>query len=316
MPKRKEITPRWRNKPWPRRYAYAPGLVGLGLMIFSAGCLAFLVDFDLHRWRGLLQDERVWLAAGGAAFFWLGFIIALSGTLQIRRWSSRPAETSVGEGHIVQDYAWSPLGIGDDTENALKARLWTVVTAGGMVAPFHLVAFVSAPSIFALSNNERNIFTAGVILFILVFFGLVDWFILYHIGDALRWGRQRLYFGKIWVRFSKFPYHPGEMLTVTFEGGEKLKETQLSVVLRRIEEKLVPQEDTMHLACCEVYADQRECATDTRGYAAIAFPLPENAIGTCFNQREPTYWELAIKARPSGISYEGIFYMPVYGRGE
>jgi len=127
MPKRKEITPRWRNKPWPRRYAYVPALMGLGVMTFSAVWLAFLIDFDLHRWRDLVQGERVWLAAGGAAFLWLGSIIALSGTLQTRRWSARPAETSVGEGHIVQDYAWSPLGIGDDTENALKARLWTAL---------------------------------------------------------------------------------------------------------------------------------------------------------------------------------------------
>jgi hypothetical protein len=222
----------------------------------------------------------------------------------------------VGEGHIVQDYAWSPLGIGDDTENALKARLWTAVTMVGMVAPFHLIAFFSAPSIFASFNNARDILTVGVILFILVFFGLVDLIILDHIGGALRWGRQRLYFGKTWVRFGKFPFHPGETLAVTFEGGEKLKETRLSVELRRIEEKRVPDVDGDRLACCEVYADQRECATDTRGYAVIAFPLPENAIGTCFNQREPAYWELAIKARPSGISYEGIFYMPVYGRGE
>ena len=288
----KEIARQWRGQAGPPScliYVFSAPVIFVG-----AGALAVVLGVVPVALNPGTPKSLV--AAFGLAFLAGGVAVLSIGLWQAR---NRRAKATVYQA----DYAWSPLGISDDTVNTVWQSAWKALALGSFLAPFHIIMFFLIRPVGSI---------AGIVAWAIL--GLFDLCLAGLIWQSFYWARQRLRFGKTWVRFSRFPFHPGETLAVTFEGGPKLESLNLSVGLRCIEEKLSDGIDNPGLRCYEVYLDQRACATDYSGRASITFSLPGDVPGTQLSQKTPTYWELVIEAEAPGGCYAGTFLMPIYAK--
>ncbi len=296
----KRIGKQWRGNPLPPPGCMVP--FSLLLIITSVFLLGVAANPSLF---GVNLLAPRWVAAvEGMIFLGGGITLGILSVHVWRRNRQSKALSNTPEFPCQTDYAWSPIGIGDDNTNIPLRSLWQAIPLGFFLVLFHvmLLAFL------------REVRLAGKVLTFAVL-GLFDLIFLGLVSQVVYWGWQRLRFGSTRARFGRFPFYPGTELIVTFEGGPKLSNTPLAVSLRCVEERALGFDDSPGLECYAIYHDQQQYATDSKGQAAISFSLPADVPGTCLSRKMPTYWELIVKAQITNGRYEGLFLMPVYSKG-
>jgi hypothetical protein len=295
----KRISKQWRGNLLPPRGCMS--LFSLPLIIAGLFLVGVAVQPSLFRIN--LLSPRWVIVTVGLAFLVIGIYFAILPNIAPGRKRRKKAPGITQEFPCQTDYPWSPSGISDDNANIPRRSLWQALPLGSFLAAFHWLIFTPF--------QRESLPVKGLILAVL---GLFDLIFLGLVWQTLYWGWQRLRFGRTQVRFGRFPFYPGTELTVTFEGGERLSITPLSVSLRCIEERSVGFDESPSLECFAIYLDQQQVATNFKGQATISFPLPEDVPGTCLSRKMPTYWELIVKAQIPNGRYEGLFLMPIYSQ--
>ena len=132
--------------------------------------------------------------------------------------------------------------------------------------------------------------------------------LVYYIMHAVKYGKTKL-------TFAKFPFSPGEKLTVIFSPNRFSK---LHCTLRFVEERLEREQSVdnkKEIVCYELYNEQQEVTCSAKmEKVPIKFNLPDNPEWT--NQLQGThfinYWELEVEAEHPGIDFHTTFLLPVY----
>ena len=124
--------------------------------------------------------------------------------------------------------------------------------------------------------------------------------------------------GTAHVSFAKFPFHPGERVTLRFgmsEGGAQFERASFN--LRRIEEaprKPVtwPRGPWKYFSLVEHRPPGGLPGPDH--YVTLEFDLPDDVAGTDLSASPRAYWTLDVVANTSAGPYVESFLIPVYER--
>jgi hypothetical protein len=133
------------------------------------------------------------------------------------------------------------------------------------------------------------------------------------------WKAWRIYgVGTAHVTFTRFPYHPGERVTLHFgmsEGGAQFQ--RAAFCLRRIEvaRGISPLEFRGARRYFGIRAERPPGELPgSDHHVAIEFDLPADVAGTHLSASPPSYWTLDVIANTSAGPYVESFLIPIYER--
>ncbi len=124
--------------------------------------------------------------------------------------------------------------------------------------------------------------------------------------------------GTAYVSFTKFPFHPGERVTLHFgmsAGGAQFE--RAAFCLRRIE--VAPGFSPLQTRGARRHSGMRldRPPGELPGsdhHVTIEFDLPEDVAGTHLSASPPAYWTLDVIANTSAGPYTESFLIPIYER--
>jgi len=143
------------------------------------------------------------------------------------------------------------------------------------------------------------------------------WFLGGLATTGMAWQAWRVWgVGTAHVSFAKFPFHPGERVTLHFgmsEGGAQFERASLN--LRRIEE-LSRNPATWPPGTWRCFSlVQHRPPGELPGpdhYVTLEFDLPEDVSGTALSTPPRAYWALDVVANTTSGPYVESFLIPVY----
>ena len=144
------------------------------------------------------------------------------------------------------------------------------------------------------------------------FFNLI---LLGYLYQLLGYTWQRIRFGHARLNFDRFPYYPGDTLSLSFRNPKGLNAVPLTMTLRCIEEKTgyrSKYDVEGQIVCEQIFAEQKEARSDDSGRADVSFSIPPDAPGTKLMAKMPVYWELLVESLEPRIKYKRVFLIPVY----
>ncbi|MBI2069523.1 MAG: hypothetical protein HYT79_02895 [Elusimicrobia bacterium] len=201
------------------------------------------------------------------------------------------------------DYDWDFQGIADGSGRRL-ARYWIETWAMGVfLALVHWVTFLDFERLF------------GLLIVALIF----DCFWLFGLYRTVKATLGRRRFGSAYLRFKKFPYHPGEQAAFELVLGSNARDLEhLTLTLRQIEVGRIKTPDNeRQTAFFERHADQivldKNAIAQHIGIPAT-FNIPRDAVGTRRETPNPVHWELMVEGKAPGVDLETCFFVPIYDR--
>ena len=136
----------------------------------------------------------------------------------------------------------------------------------------------------------------------------------------------RARFGKSFLQFNQFPYHPGQTFEASFENPRGIGQfKKITFMLRYIEEvwEKAPVTGTPELQAYQCWADtftvdqpgEHQPHQSSRSGVPVTFLLPDDRqMTTKLNARPVHYWELHIRADRATVPFEAKFLVPVYAK--
>ena len=203
------------------------------------------------------------------------------------------------------DYPWSARG---SSENKLRQVLTSFVALAvfsAFLAPFNWVAF--------FSTNTSIVWQLIV--------GGLDLIIMIGVGGrcVTRVGRY-LKFGNGRVNFHSFPFCLGEIMSVSLKNlpWRQPGLTNLTIMLRCIEEAYESRGKETNVVCYQVYADARTVQhsdIQPNGDLQLSWTLPDNkALTSTPSERPARFWELEVVGAAPGFDYNSRYIFPVYAK--
>jgi len=238
----------------------------------------------------------------GLAFLLAGLIVLFRGLLGVwnQRRIARLGERRQSEPWLA-DYPWDRRGLRDRPGGRVALAFFFFVFMAVFLVPFNWWAWWSGEGPWMV-RIVVGLFD-GVTL-------LVAGGFVYQLGQLLKFGRSRL-------AFRRFPYHPGETLSVGFSGTrlDHLKAT-LRFVEERFETTGSGKNRSTRLVSYTHFDDQRELtAPPGHPEIEIVFEIPDNPEWVTELSAKPVrYWELLIESEQPGIDFKTTFPLPVYTR--
>ncbi len=252
-----------------------------------------------------MHAPRTVVVACGAIFALAGLYVAVNGVIDIRRKraaaeraASMPAEP------WWWDYPWRPDGIGNDTRREIARASGFALFFVIFLTPFHWVGF--------FSEHPVPPFAIGALFFDVVLVGVFV--------RAARLALMRRRYGASWLRFKRFPFHPGEPVELSLDGyGGLSAMTQLTGTLRCVQERYETRGSgrnrSTKVVCYALWSATMVAERNRDGGFDFAFDVPAGAPASALAERPARYWELAVKSDDvPGVDYSASFYVPVYQR--
>lgn len=280
-----------------------------GLAFVAIGTAIALIGFRVIPVAPASVHAPRWLIA------LVGFLFALPGLAAVLGGIASLFRRSALDARIAQspdqpwlgDYPWK-------TEGFRAGGLWPSLRAflGAafiflFLAPFHGWAY-----------HDGSCFLYGIV-------GLFDLLALGTIAYGLHLFIRFVKFGSSWVRYHKFPYHPGDLVELAWGSDRGIGSfRKLVFTLRQIQERLETRgsddgQTTTHVRY-QQWADR--FVIDGPGQhpggadLPVTFLLPPDARGTELRGNPPRYWELEIHADTPGVDFKETYLIPVYPRGK
>ena len=126
--------------------------------------------------------------------------------------------------------------------------------------------------------------------------------------------------GDAYLAFAKFPFHPGERVTLRFgmsSGGATFRRVEFRL------SRVAPERPTSDPA--PVIGVRKQSMSEFRPpgalpgsdfYVEVSFDLPADARGTRLSRAKPEYWILDVLGATSSGPYAESFLVPIYARPE
>lgn len=297
-------TPVWAFESRIHRTAYGGSAMLLALPFVAFGGYLSLAGFGYLPLLGTAHAPLWVIGAVGVTFALAGAILL---GYAVRGLSARRRVAELQRRRAAQpwlrDYPWDPQGIEDQPAGGWVRLLGLTAVVAALAVPFNWWAFASGEGTWMV-----RIAAAGMDLVVLV----SALAFLYRLAAALKFGRSRL-------SFSRFPFSPGDVLSV---GLSPNRFPNLDVTLRFVEEWFETRGHGRHrrvtLRSAQRWQARQRISPHRRDpEVAIRFQLPDNASWTTRLTADPgiAYWELLVEAQGPGIDYRARFPLPVYPRG-
>jgi hypothetical protein len=242
-----------------------------------------------------MEMQEAWGGGAGVVLFGVASVVVIAGVhvghhlLRRRRFARerrrRPTEP------WMWDHPWDPEG---ETLGAVRRALEHGWTRPGCLG---LAAFVLVPTIvaFAASGLRAAAFAA--------------------LGASAAWAAFAVWrghgLGACRVAYAKFPFHPGETVTLRIgvsEGGASF--THAEFHLRRIDERSGEPQVVFE----RTIRRPPGLLPGPEQYVELDFDVPATAGGTELLSLRPSYWVLDVVARTTAGPYCGSFLVPIYAR--
>ena len=281
---------------WPSvNYGIRCALVGAAIIAVSR----FGSDARVHA-------PRTVIAACGAIFALAGAYVAINGIVDIRRKraTARLAATMPAE-PWSWDYPWQPEGIGNDTRREIARASGFALFCVVFLTPFHWIGF--------FSPHPVPPFAVGALIFDLVVVGVL--------ARAVRLALMRRRYGASWLRFRRFPFHPGEPVELSLDGyGGLSAMPRLTGTLRCVQERYesrgTGRNRSTKVICYALWSATVVAERNRDGGFDFSFDVPPDVRTTALAERPARYWELAVSSDDvPGVDYSASFYVPVYPGG-
>lgn len=204
-----------------------------------------------------------------------------------------------------RDYPWHAEG---DEKGPLRAILASIAAAcfvGIFLAPFN----------YWMITDGSWILILVIGLFNLIFIAAV-WGMIHTIWQSMKYGRSRL-------GYDRFPYHPGEVVEMTWSTAGGVGDyRKISFTLRCIEEERVTQGTGKNRRTVNVryqlWSDEFVIDEPGRHTAESSIPLtfaiPEDLPGTNLSGNQPRYYLLQVEADTPGPDFKADYLVPIYPR--
>lgn len=288
------------------------GMSSVGMLLFGLPFFGFGIWATLAGLKLIPMDESKlhaphWvLAAFGIVFALAGVMVWGMGWRQLKA-NRRRAELGLRDPALA-DYPWD--------ERSFTPPRWTrAAKAIGGVA--FLALFLSMFNWWAFVQGGPWMLKAIVILFdaLLAF---LAWQAAKLIGRTLKFGSSR-------IEFERFPYRPGDTVSVHWLVPNGLTHVARGTfTLRCVEEwyeatgagknrsrHLVQETIWSATAHLEQPRDLQPGRTEE-----VRFEIPADAPGTLMNTKDakPVFWELVIDLDLAGLDFKETYLVPVYGK--
>ena len=252
-----------------------------------------------------MHAPRTVIAACGGIFALAGLYVAINGVIDIRRKravalraAAMPAEP------WWWDYPWRPEGIGNDTWREIAKALGFALFFVIFLTPFHWIGF--------FAPHPAPPFAVGALIFDLVVIGVL--------ARAVRLALMRRRYGASWLRFRRFPFHPGERVELSLDGYGGLSALPsltgtLRCVQERYETRGTGRNRSTKVICYALWSATTVAERNRDGGFDFEFDVPAGERSCALRERPARYWELAVNSDDvPGVDYAASFYVPVYPR--
>jgi hypothetical protein len=275
--------------------------VNYGAFFFLAG--AGIASRGWFGGREGMHTPPTVVVACGAIFALVGLYVAINGIVDVRRKraiaqraAAMPAEP------WWWDYPWRPEGIGNDTRREIARALGFALFMVIFLTPFHWVGF--------FARHPFLPFAVGAVIFDLVIVGILF--------RAARLTLMRRRYGRSWLRFGHFPFHPGERVELSLDGyGGLSAMPRLTGTLRCVQERYetrgTGKNRSTKVICYALWSSTVVAERNRNGGFDFSFDLPADARSSALGERPARYWELAVDSDDvPGVDYSACFFVPVY----
>lgn len=291
------------SKPDSRIYrtAYGPSAVWLGLGCAAIGSFFSLGGFGIFPLPGKAHAPFWVIGMVGLAFLLCGLTLTghgIRGTVHQRRHGTLRSRYR-GQ-PCYRDYPWHQRGIHDTPASRWLYQFLGFLLMGVFLIPFNWWAFLS----------DDGPWPARVAV------GIFDLLLLLTLFSGIYRLLQFTKFGRSHLAFSRFPFHPGEKLAVSFSPNrfEFLKAT-LRFVEERFEQRGSGSHRSTSHVCLEHYNESKHLnPPEWLPAVEIVFDLPDNPAWVTRLSADPAvrYWELVVESEQPGIDFRTTFPLPVY----
>lgn len=289
----------------PRVPAWLALLIGLGLI--AAGAALGLVGAGVLRPEPRVPAPAAVPYAIGVTFVVLGaWLLALRIEDGLREGRARRLRRTMAGAPWLADHPWNPAGAWDETGRRAVATAILAGILGTFLVPFNWVAF----------SPRSGIDLWGRILFVVVT-SAFDILTVVVAGNAVYFGWRRARFGRVFLRFERFPLTLGTSARVWLRVSRPPADCRLAATIRCVEERYVSDGDSSSTQSEQVWADSRPIEPAWGRLAGswnlpIGLQLPLGPYETRLSDRPPRYWELEVHGAAPGVDFGAIFLVPVY----
>ncbi len=281
------------------------GLPFLGIGVFIILMAANVLHF---KQRGAKAPPEV-MAIAGVVFAAPGLMLIIHGLRGIVR--RRRAATTLArrpDEPWFADYPWNSQGIHDSQAHRVFSAFTGMAYMALFASPMNYIAF------FVAKSTAMKLFVIfGLDLFVAVF-------LFAFVYRLTRW----LKYGAATLRFSRFPFHPGETLDLQYMPAKlPIGASSIVCTLRCIREAYETRpgykRKTEVVVCYCIHEQTKTIdALSLSSFAdrtvPVSFEIPSDAPATALNERPPTYWELEVSAETPGVDVNSRFLIPIYDR--
>ena len=244
------------------------------------------------------------LGVAGLTFALAGLYVAASGALDVRRRRAVEQLAATMPGQPWQwDYEWRADGIGNDTAREIVRAFAGAAFLAIFIAPFHWVGLFAA--------HAERVFAIGALL--------VDVAIVAVLVRGTRLVLMRRRYGRSWLRFGRFPFHPGERLDVSLDSfGGTAGVQRLTALLHCVQERYETtgsgRNRRTEVACYSLWSTTGSAEKNRNGLFEFSFEIPAGLPSSALSERPARFWELTLHSDDvAGVDYSASFFLPVYG---
>jgi hypothetical protein len=280
-------------------------LIGFGLL--AAGVMLGLVGAGILRPTPRVPAPAAVPYAIGVTFVVLGaWLLALRVGDGLRETRARRLRRAMPGSPWLADHPWDPAGAWDETGRRAASAAILSVILGLFLVPFNWVAFSSRSGIPLSGRIVAVVVTAAFDVLTVIVAGFAAY---------LGWRRAR--FGRVFLRFERFPLSLGVPARVWLRVPRAPADCRLAATLRCIEERYVSDGESSSTRSEQVWADTHpvEPAWGRLGETwnlPITLRLPIGPYETRLADRPPRYWELEVRGEAPGVDFGATFLVPVY----
>jgi len=216
------------------------------------------------------------------------------------------------------DHEWHPGGETHTPRSRLFGDMRPRERRVLLLSPVMLWAFALAPAFFAWLFPWRLSFTPSATLPI----ASLEWWLCLPFAafvTATLWRMWRLHGdGTSHVTYTKFPFAPGERVTLHFgvsDGGVRF--TELEFALRHVREVATGPLGWRHGAFTTFECVDRRpsgVVPAPGDEVIVEFDVPTDAPGTSLSSALPHYWVLDVTGRTASGEFRESFLVPIYER--
>ena len=281
------------------------GMFLFGLPFFGFGIWAALAGLKLVPLDESKLHAPHWvLTMVGVVFALAGVMVWGMGWRQFKA-NKRRAELGMRD-PVLADFAWD--------ERGFTPPRWSSA-AKGIGGAIFFALFLSMFNWWAFSAKGPWMVKIIVGVFDLIWL-LVAWLACVRVGRTLKFGPSR-------IEFARFPFHPGETVSLHWVVPNGLTQAAKGTfTLRCVEEwyetRGSGKNRRKHLvqeAVWDATGHLEQSRTLTPGRPEeLRFAIPAEAIGTRMNAKDtkPVFWELVIELDLAGLDFKESYLVPIY----